>query len=97
MIRVTPGCCAFDDQAKLNAMAAERAAAGFQLGFHAIGDRANEVALDAFSAAEQVARLPGQIPAPKDPDAAIVSHVESGGDSGAVAVPDRACAGRRGA
>ncbi len=37
------------DQAKLNAMTVERAAAGFQLGFHAIGDRANAMALDAFA------------------------------------------------
>jgi hypothetical protein len=34
-------------------MATERAAAGFQLGFHAIGDRANDMALNAFEAAEQ--------------------------------------------
>jgi predicted amidohydrolase YtcJ len=39
------------DQAKLNAMAKERAAAGFQLGFHAIGDRANHMALVAFEQA----------------------------------------------
>jgi hypothetical protein len=37
------------DQAKLNSMAVERAQAGFQLGFHAIGDRAAAMALDAFS------------------------------------------------
>ena len=42
------------DADKLNQMASERAAAGFQLGFHAIGDRANDMALDAFAAAEQV-------------------------------------------
>ena len=36
------------DQAKLNAMTEERVAAGFQVGFHAIGDRAVEMALDAF-------------------------------------------------
>jgi predicted amidohydrolase YtcJ len=36
------------DQAKLNQMATERAAAGFQLGFHAIGDEANTMALNAF-------------------------------------------------
>jgi predicted amidohydrolase YtcJ len=36
------------DQPKLNAMAIERARAGFQLGFHAIGDRATAMALDAF-------------------------------------------------
>jgi len=42
------------DQSRLNQMAAERTAAGFQLGFHAIGDRANDMALNAFEAAEQV-------------------------------------------
>lgn len=40
-------------QETLNAMAIERAGAGFQLGFHAIGDRAVEMALDAFTAVEQ--------------------------------------------
>ena len=34
------------EQAKLNAMSIERAAAGFQLGFHAIGDQANAMALE---------------------------------------------------
>ena len=37
------------DQATLNKMASERVAAGFQLGFHAIGDRAAQMALDAFA------------------------------------------------
>jgi hypothetical protein len=41
------------EQAKLNAMAVERAEAGFQMGFHAIGDRAVSMALDAFAAAQQ--------------------------------------------
>ena len=41
------------DQRTLNQLASERAQAGFQLGFHAIGDRANEMALNAFEAAEQ--------------------------------------------
>jgi predicted amidohydrolase YtcJ len=36
------------EQDKLNAMAAERASEGFQLGFHAIGDRGARMALDAF-------------------------------------------------
>lgn len=36
------------DQAKLDQMAIERVAAGFQLGFHAIGDKANDMALMAF-------------------------------------------------
>ena len=39
-------------QAELNAMAVERAAAGLQMGFHAIGDRAAQMAVDAFAAAE---------------------------------------------
>jgi predicted amidohydrolase YtcJ len=39
-------------QPELNRMATERLAAGFQLGFHAIGDRAAQMALDAFAAAE---------------------------------------------
>lgn len=70
------GLLRYPDQQKLNRMAEERAAAGFQLGFHAIGDRANEAALDAFAAAEQVAHAPGQRAAPVDPDGAIVTHVE---------------------
>ncbi len=36
-------------QGDLNKMAVERAAAGFQLGFHAIGDKATSMAADAFS------------------------------------------------
>jgi predicted amidohydrolase YtcJ len=35
-------------QDQLNRMATERVALGFQLGFHAIGDKANAMALDAF-------------------------------------------------
>jgi predicted amidohydrolase YtcJ len=46
------------DQAKLNAMAIERAEAGFQLGFHAIGDRAASMALEAFS--QPIPNSPGQ-------------------------------------
>jgi predicted amidohydrolase YtcJ len=38
------------DEAKLAPMAIERDRAGFQLAFHAIGDRANHVALDTFAA-----------------------------------------------
>jgi len=37
------------EQEKLNALAAERAGNGFQLGFHAIGDRGARMALDAFA------------------------------------------------
>jgi predicted amidohydrolase YtcJ len=36
-------------QDELNRMSVERASAGFQLGFHAIGDKAAAMALDAFS------------------------------------------------
>ena len=71
------GLLRFADQAQLNKMATERAAAGFQLGFHAIGDRANAVALDTFTAAEQVGKVPGQRSAPNNPDAAIVTHVDA--------------------
>ena len=61
------------DQQKLNQMASARAADGFQLGFHAIGDLANDMALNAFEAAEQVGR-PANSPAPpKNPDATVVS------------------------
>ena len=41
---------------KLNEMAKERVLAGFQLGFHAIGDHAAQMALDAFADAEKAAR-----------------------------------------
>ena len=47
------------EQAKLNEMAKERVEAGFQLGFHAIGDKAVAMALDAFAEAEKAARANG--------------------------------------
>ncbi len=64
-------------QDKLNDLASARAAAGFQLGFHAIGDEANTIALNAFSAAEQVA-VPVQFPRVCsqnncDPDGSIIT------------------------
>ena len=40
------------EQSRLNEMARQRVAAGFQLGFHAIGDAAAQMALDAFADAE---------------------------------------------
>jgi hypothetical protein len=46
------------EQQKLNQLAIERAQAGFQMGFHAIGDRAVSMALDAFAAAEAATRPP---------------------------------------
>jgi len=47
------------EQSKLNEMAKERVEAGFQLGFHAIGDKAVEMALDAFAEAEKAAHANG--------------------------------------
>ncbi len=44
------------EQPKLNEMATERVLAGFQLGFHAIGDKGVQMALDAFAEAEKAAR-----------------------------------------
>lgn len=44
------------DAAKLNEMAKERVLASFQLGFHAIGDKGVQMALDAFAEAEKAAR-----------------------------------------
>ncbi len=44
------------EQGKLNRMAIERTLAGFQIGFHAIGDRAVQMALDAFAEAERSAK-----------------------------------------
>jgi predicted amidohydrolase YtcJ len=41
---------------KLNAMTKERVLDGFQVGFHAIGDKGVQMALDAFAAAEKEAR-----------------------------------------
>jgi predicted amidohydrolase YtcJ len=61
------------DQEKLNQMAVERAAAGFQLGFHAIGDEANAIALNAFEAAEQVAIPASHFAPPANPDSAVVT------------------------
>jgi predicted amidohydrolase YtcJ len=44
------------DAAKLNAMTKERVLAGYQIGFHAIGDKAVQLALDAFAEAEKAAK-----------------------------------------
>jgi len=44
------------DAAKLNDMTKERVLAGFQIGFHAIGDKGVQMALDAFAGAEKAAR-----------------------------------------
>lgn len=44
------------EASKLNDMTKERVLAGFQIGFHAIGDKGVQMALDAFSEAEKAAR-----------------------------------------
>lgn len=44
------------DAEKLNAMTQERVLAGFQIGFHAIGDKGIQMALDAFAGAEKAAK-----------------------------------------
>jgi predicted amidohydrolase YtcJ len=49
----TTGIFTYDPD-KLRAMAIERDRAGFQLNFHAIGDRANRIALDVFEAVAKV-------------------------------------------
>jgi predicted amidohydrolase YtcJ len=53
------------DPEKLNEMTEERLAEGFQIGFHAIGDRGVQMALDAFAGAEEAVREQ----APKSPNA----------------------------
>jgi predicted amidohydrolase YtcJ len=44
------------EPAKLNPMTRERLLAGYQIGFHAIGDKAVQMALDAFTEAEKAAK-----------------------------------------
>jgi len=44
------------DPEKLNEMTEERLAEGFQIGFHAIGDKGVQMALDAFADAEEAVR-----------------------------------------
>jgi predicted amidohydrolase YtcJ len=44
------------EAAKLNAMTKERMLAGYQIGFHAIGDKGVQMALDAFAEAEKAAK-----------------------------------------
>src|SRR5581483_8221909 len=47
------------EAAKLDEMAKQRVLAGYQLGFHAIGDRGVQMALDAYAGAEREARDKG--------------------------------------
>jgi len=65
------------DQAKLNQMTAERAAAGFQIGFHAIGDRANTMALNAFSAANDALEAAVEKQRAEATKACFASHPEA--------------------
>jgi predicted amidohydrolase YtcJ len=44
------------EPAKLDAMTKERVLAGYQIGFHAIGDKGVQMALDAFAEAEKAAK-----------------------------------------
>jgi predicted amidohydrolase YtcJ len=44
------------EAAKLNTMTKERVLAGYQVGFHAIGDKGIQMALDAFAEAEKAAK-----------------------------------------
>jgi predicted amidohydrolase YtcJ len=44
------------EAAKLNAMTRERVLAGYQIGFHAIGDKGVQLALDAFAEGEKAAQ-----------------------------------------
>ena len=55
------------DQSKLNQMAAERAEVGFQLGFHAIGDRGADMALEAFGEAQRAVRERGASSGVREP------------------------------
>jgi predicted amidohydrolase YtcJ len=64
------------DQAKLNAMAIERAAAGFQFGFHAIGDEAAEMALNAFAEAERYIREHNATPMKSDQFRYRIEHAQ---------------------
>jgi len=60
------------EPAKLNAMTRERVLAGYQIGFHAIGDGGVEMALNAFEEAEKAAKEAGI----KPPDGGFRLRVE---------------------
>jgi predicted amidohydrolase YtcJ len=63
------------EAARLNAMTKERLLAGYQIGFHAIGDKGVQMALDAFAEAEKAGR---------EANGKAVDHGNSGGLSGSV-------------
>ena len=62
------------EQQKLNQMAIERAQAGFQMGFHAIGDRAVSMALDAFAAAQNAGPLKADMQTMRAPNGRRLIH-----------------------
>ncbi len=61
-------------QAQLNQMAIERAQAGFQMGFHAIGDRAVSMALDAFAVAQGSGPLTADMQTMRAPNGRKIVH-----------------------
>ena len=61
-------------QAQLNQMAVERAQAGFQLGFHAIGDRAVSMALDAFAVAQTSSPMKADMQTMRAPNGRKIVH-----------------------
>lgn len=61
-------------QSQLNQMAIERAQAGFQLGFHAIGDRAVSMALNAFATAQAVDPLKADMQTMRMPSGRKIIH-----------------------
>ena len=61
-------------QADLNKMAIERAQAGFQMGFHAIGDRAVSMALDAFAAAQANGPMNANMQTMRTPNGRRIIH-----------------------
>jgi predicted amidohydrolase YtcJ len=61
-------------QAQLNQMAVERAQAGFQLGFHAIGDRAVSMALDAFAVAQAAGPMTADMRTMRAPNGRKIIH-----------------------
>ncbi len=64
------------DPQKLNQLTEERLAAGFQLGYHAIGDRGVRMALDAFADAERYAREHDVPPGKRDDFRPRVEHAQ---------------------
>lgn len=62
------------EQMQLNKMAIERAQAGFQMGFHAIGDRAVSMALDAFAAAQGSGPLQATMTPMRAPNGRRIIH-----------------------